>query len=178
MDRNRLFNDNINLAYKFATKYYKTFGRDDAIQISLLGLWKACCTYDESKNITLGTYSYKIMMNEFYMQFRDLKKKEGFIDISIEEIIYDNIKISDTLYDEYNNEDKIIDNMDTNRLRDIINEELKLLSSRNRYIINMYLNGVTQMKIANKIGLSQASVSRTIKSFCDNMKSKYKKDEG
>lgn len=47
----KLFNDNKNMAYKVASKYYKTqyWDYDEALQIAQLGLWKACLIWDPRK---------------------------------------------------------------------------------------------------------------------------------
>ena len=62
----KLFEDNKNLAYKVATKYYKTkhWDYDEALQIAQMGLWKACLIWDPGK-YRLSTLAYNIIHRDF-----------------------------------------------------------------------------------------------------------------
>ena len=72
----KLFNDNINMAYKLASKYYKTnyWDYNEALQIAQMGLWKACLIWDPEK-YRLSTLAYNIMNRDF-MDYDTQQKKQ------------------------------------------------------------------------------------------------------
>src|SRR2546426_5383705 len=49
MTPEELFHAHIGLAKWFANKYTRVEEYDDLFQAACLGLWEACCTWDESK---------------------------------------------------------------------------------------------------------------------------------
>lgn len=98
---NKLFEDNINLANRLASKYYKTqyWEFDEAVQIARLGLWKACLIWDEGK-YRLSTLAYNIMNRDF-MDYDRLQKKQPDILFNIEDnCVTDDLCLSDVLVDE------------------------------------------------------------------------------
>lgn len=100
----KLFNDNINLANRLASKYYKTqyWEFDEAVQIARLGLWKACLIWDEGK-YRLSTLAYNIMNRDF-MDYDRLQKKQPEVLFNIEEnCVTDDLCLGDVLLDEKSN---------------------------------------------------------------------------
>lgn len=123
----KLFNENKNMAYKVASKYYKTnyWDYDEALQIAQMGLWKACLIWDPSK-YRLSTLAYNIMNRDF-MDYDTQQKKQPDILFHIEDnCVTDDLSLGDVLEDE----DAIID-------RDYVeNEELKELNENILYILD------------------------------------------
>ena len=94
------FNKNINMAYKVASKYYKTgyWDYEEALQIAQMGLWKACLIWDPNQ-YRLSTLAYNIMNRDF-MDYDRQQKKQPDILFNIEEnCVTDDLSLGDVLED-------------------------------------------------------------------------------
>ena len=62
----QLFEQNKRIAYKIASKYYRThyWEFDDALQIAQMGLWKACLIWDPDK-YKISTLAYNVINRDF-----------------------------------------------------------------------------------------------------------------
>ena len=92
--------------------------------------------------------------------------------VSLQEPVYndgtENIFVMDQVKDTKNNDENWAETM-------TINEALKRLNDKEKnIIIRRYIDGKTQMEIADEIGISQAQVSRLEKNALDHMKKYYK----
>lgn len=99
-----LFNENINMAYKVASKYYKTgyWDYEEALQIAQMGLWKACLIWDPSQ-YRLSTLAYNIMNRDF-MDYDRQQKKQPDILFNIEDnCVTEDLSLGDVLEDESTN---------------------------------------------------------------------------
>lgn len=131
---------------------------EDLFAIGLLGVVKAVNTFDSEKGFEFSTFATTIVKNELLMTFRKRRIvpafsfDETYISKKGEEIDY-----SDMVSDGKNFENEIIE---------YINFQIILadLSERERKIILLSLDGKTQNEIAKICGISQAQVSRIIKS--------------
>lgn len=161
MDKEKLFYDNINLAYEFSKKYQEYYGKEDAIQISLMGFWVACKTFNPDKGIKLSTYAYKVMSNRFFLINRNSKKivtDTVSLDRNIKEDGDDDF--SSLISDDKDYEEICINNI---CLKNTIEYANKNLNPTDKFIFNNYfLNNESQMKIAEDLDISQAQVSRRI----------------
>lgn len=122
----KLFNDNINMAYKLASKYYKTnyWDYNEALQIAQMGLWKACLIWDPDK-YRLSTLAYNIMNRDF-MDYDTQQKKQPDILFHLEEnCVTDDLTLGDVLEDEDARTDRFYEE----------NEELKELNQDIIYIL-------------------------------------------
>ena len=81
----KLFNDNINIAYKIASKYYKTdyWEYDEALQIAQMGLWKACLIWDPDK-YRISTLAYNVINRDF-IDFDKQQKRQPDILFNLED---------------------------------------------------------------------------------------------
>lgn len=96
----KLYNDNINLANKIASKYYKTgyWDYDEALQIARMGLWKACLIWSPDK-YRLSTLAYNIM-NRDYIDFDRQQKRQPDILFNLEDnCVTDDLSLNDVLID-------------------------------------------------------------------------------
>ena len=95
----KLFEDNKNLAYKVATKYYKTkhWDYDEALQIAQMGLWKACLIWDPGK-YRLSTLAYNIIHRDF-MDFDRQQKRQPDILFNLEDnCVTDDLSLDELLH--------------------------------------------------------------------------------
>lgn len=95
------FEANKNIAYKIASKYYKTqyWDFDEALQIALMGLWKACLIWDPNK-FRLSTLAYNIINRDF-IDFDRQQKRQPDILFNLEDnCVTDDLSLNDVLIDE------------------------------------------------------------------------------
>ena len=121
-----LFNQNINIAYKIASKYYKTdyWEYDEALQIAQMGLWKACLIWDPNK-YRISTLAYNIINRDF-IDFDKQQKRQPDILFNIEDnCVTEDLSLNDVLVDEQ----AIVD------AHYVENEELKELNQDIIYIL-------------------------------------------
>lgn len=119
----QLFEENINLANRVASKYYKTkyWEFDEAIQIARMGLWKACLIWDPEK-YRLSTLAYNIINRDFIDYDRQQKRQPNILFNLEDNCVTDDLSLSDVLVDETSNiDDTIIADEDINELsQDIV----------------------------------------------------------
>ena len=99
---NKLFEDNINIANKIASKYYRTkyWDYDEALQIARMGIWKACLIWNPEK-YRISTLAYNIINRDF-MDYDTKQKKQPEILFHMEEnCVTDDLTLGDVLEDEH-----------------------------------------------------------------------------
>lgn len=87
MDEQKLFEDNIKLCYYSVNKFKQNvYDKEDMIQTAMIGLWKACKSYDESRSIKFSGYAMKCINNELLMQMRHAKNYGYKLETSLDEV--------------------------------------------------------------------------------------------
>lgn len=139
------FESNTKLVYYVYNRKFKKHRhlKDDLIQNGLIGLWKACKNFDETKNTSFGCYACKCIANEMIMLFRSEKK--------------------DLIEDEDFDFSSVEDNAGDINLMIDIKREIDGLN--NKKIFELWLKGYTQKEIGNIVGKSQSRVCRNIKTM-------------
>lgn len=151
----KLFNDNINIAYKIASKYYKTdyWEYDEALQIAQMGLWKACLIWDPDK-YRISTLAYNVINRDF-IDFDKQQKRQPDILFNLEDnIVTDDLSLSDVLVDEnadmeveYVNDDELNElNQDIIYILDDIADDMKLSSSVVKAVYLIYIEAANDDK--------------------------------
>lgn len=175
MDRVKLFEENMNLAYNEAHKRVAKLRRyeikEDLIQAALMGLWVACMNFDESRGLAFSTYATLTCVG--YMKSSnthlDTRSERKIIErnnlkvnrISLSSPVKsgdDSITVEDTIkqskcakYDENDICFEIDFKNFTSRLTD-----------REKQIIEYRKQELSQSEIGKKMGISQAQVSRHV----------------
>lgn len=164
----KLFNDNINIAYKVASKYYKTkyWDYDEALQIAKTGLWKACLIYDPNK-YKISTLAYSVIHHDF-MDYDKIQKKQPQTLFNIEDnVVTDDLCLADILVDEEADVSTIVENDENlkilnHKILKILNEisqDLKINKSIVKLVYIVYIessrDNVLSMKDINFIPRSQ-----------------------
>ena len=155
----QLFEQNKRIAYKIASKYYRThyWEFDDALQIAQMGLWKACLIWDPDK-YKISTLAYNVINRDF-IDYDVQQKRQPDILFNLEDTcVTDDISLSEVIVDEnsdvYNNyqqtEDMIELNEDIVYILDDIAEELKIHKSLVKIIYIVYLEATTAKGITLK----------------------------
>lgn len=176
-----LFDKNINIANKIASKYYKTkyWDYDEALQIAKMGLWKACLIWDPDK-YRISTLAYNIINRDFIDFDREQKKQPDILFHLEDNCVTDDLSLSDVLVDEdsYVEEDIIQSaemkelNQDIVYILDDIADDLQLGKSIVKIIYLVYIesnsNGQLTLKSLNFV--KKQTVKQVIQQFQTRLK--------
>ena len=159
-DEIEIFEKNMKLAYMVAHRY-KNYPKEkeDITQIALEGLWLAIKNYDEKKS-KFATFAVRIMTNNINYYLRSVKKESNIISLydsipgNTENIEYIDV-ISDNSFGIEDLETKIF-------IKDTLENLNANLEEKERIIFKYWLEGKKQIDIADLLGVSQPSISRSI----------------
>lgn len=123
MTNEEMFNNNIKIAYKIASKYKINYLKEyeDIKQIALMALWKAVIKFNY-KN-AFSTFAYVVISNEINCYLRENKNNKFNISINTE--IYENLTIFDVIEEKENSIEKIEETIEKEKIEKIKNEELE-----------------------------------------------------
>ena len=161
------FDANVNLVYYVFNKDFASHRdkEEDLVQEGMIGLWKACQTFDPARKNSFATYATVCIKNQMAMYIRKETKRVNQT-VSLDAFI--NKEGKDTYIDILAApEDKPNDAV----LLDAIMKEAQ--NSDCYAILQLKLKGETQAQIAEELGISQSSVSEKIRRFYANIRSKY-----
>lgn len=132
---------------------------EDLFSIGLIGVVKAINTFDPDKGFALSAYATQIIRNEILKTFQ---KKRIIPAFSLDEPYNldngESVDFSEMIADNRRFEEEIIADMQFEQI-------FSILSEREKKIIALSMSGKTQREIAKVFGISQAQISRTIKSI-------------
>lgn len=171
-DAEQMIVDNQKLVHYAIRKFFPTFyGDEDITQIGLIGLWKACTSYDESKS-KFSTYAIRCICNEIKLEFRYREKLQKIGDVlSLYEPIRFNSEHSDRmlLVDVIADRDNAYTALeyDLSALREKISE-------RNLTIFRMWMYGYTSKEISEHFHLSQGRIEVVLKNVRELIKSAFR----
>ena len=151
--KQQLIEDNMGLVYHLVSKEYPTYLHDeDIIQWGMLGLCKAAEKWDESRS-KFSTFAMFCIRSEIQMEFRRRSKHNGIFSLDYEYAGEDGEPT--TLAD------RVIGDEDVPYFD--LSIDLSRLKEKERKIAELLLTGMTQVDIANKLGVSKVSVCRTVR---------------
>lgn len=158
----KLFEDNINIANKIASKYYKTkyWDFDESIQIARMGLWKACLIWDPEK-YRLSTLAYNIINRDFIDHDSQQKKQPDILFNLEDTCVTEDLSLNDVLEDpdsdvtsDYENRDAMTElTRDITYILDDISDDLKLSKSIVKLVYLVYIES-SHDKIINMRALN------------------------
>ncbi len=150
----KLFEENIPLAHHTLWKVYPSFAySEDMHQEALLGLWKACLTFDESKS-KFSTYATQCILNQIRMVMRGMQKQPDIVSLDAPIRDTDEAFLASVIED-------CSATIDTGCIA--LQEFIRSLSEKERTIVQYKMEGLTQRQIAEKFNKSQSWVSRILK---------------
>ena len=153
MESKGMFEKNLRFAYWYVRKHFPAYADDeDIMQEALIGLWKASQTYNSSQS-KFTTYAGTCIYHQVLMA---LRKTEKLCVVSLESPC--NGPDSNCWKDLI--EDPCGDPEDSGFW---LKEYIAQLSGDDQKILFLLINGKSQTDIGERIGKSQASVSRRIK---------------
>lgn len=151
MTAEELYLTNERLVYWVLAKYYSRRQMDEDLQqVARLGLWKACVGFKESSGFTFSSYASRVMLNELSNYFRDASRtcRDNYSDISLSTIVSD---------DGMTLEMALPGDIDVQFMD--LNGFWKSLTSKEKKIVTMLMQGLTNREIGKNIGVSNQRVS-------------------
>ena len=150
-EQQKLVEENHNLIYSFCYKY--NLDIEEWYDIFAIALCEAIKKWDNTRS-NLSTFVYVKFKTTMLMEYRNskaLKRGREFTNISIDNETF-TLEIEDTKNIENNVVDKIVSQ-----------EKIKTLKHSDQKLLLMRLKGYNQKEIAEKMGVSQPSISRRFK---------------
>lgn len=181
-EREQFILNNINLAYKVASKIYyqdTCFDLDDVKQECVVGLIRAVDYFNESLGTNFSTYAYTAIYRHTirYIQLTGYEyfyhtKKMGYIATNFSDI--NNVDGEPSVADEYVNEDTVYNpfylDLESQDVVDTLLKQVKAetyFSDKTLNYLKLRLQGFTQVDIAKIYGVSRQAVSCSINSLLD-----------
>jgi RNA polymerase sigma factor (sigma-70 family) len=153
LKKQQLIEDNMGLVYHLVSKEYPTYLQDeDIIQCGMLGLCKAAEKWDESKS-KFSTFALICIRSEIQMEFRKRAKHQGILSLDYE--------LEDGEGGTFTFGDTIAGDEDVSYID--IGIDLNRLNEKERKIAELLLTGTSQLDIATQLGVSTATVCRTVR---------------
>lgn len=149
----RLFEENTRLAHSVLWKNYPAFAADEDLhQEALLGLWRACLTYDPKRS-QFPTYAYTCILNQVRMAMRNQAKQPPTVSLETPIPEQDGLTLEGTL-------EELVPSLDDGfiDLKDFLRE----LSPRDQLLVQCRLEGLSQKQTAERLGLTQPYCSRLL----------------
>lgn len=171
MTRDELIINNQALITLVLKKLNLTSRFDELFDVGLIGLTKAANKFDTNKGYKFSTYASRCISNEILMCFR----KKQLSTISLETQISDNLRIQDTLTDNYDFTEDIAK-------KDIIKQiynNLNILSHLEKECLIRYyglynVEEQKQINIARDLGISKDYCSRLVNRAINKLKGNLK----
>lgn len=148
-----LFEKNQKLVHSILWRKFPAFARDEDIrQEAMLGLWKACLSWDPSKS-KFSTYSTRCILNQIYMYFRKQAPLNQQISLNTPITGTTQITLADMLEEPIPSirEEKIA-----------LKELFEGLSPRESQLIQAKLDGKTQAEIGDLLDIAQPTCSKML----------------
>ena len=158
MTNEEIFNNNVNIAYKIANRYMTNYYEEmeDIRQIALMELWRCVESWDHVHALT--TYAYLCIPNKINMYLRHVRRHEK--NISINTVVYSDGDGNDqTILDLIEDPDdcifKLLNNIDA---KEVLNNIC--FTEKEKQVINLRIEGLSQEQVGKIMNLSQAQISR------------------
>lgn len=166
----KLVEENHNLIYSYLHSHKLSLDAiEDWYGTAAIGLCKAALVYDESRGAKFSTLAYLCMDNEVKQIMRKSKRSvKAGISLDAELNGGDGVcYLTDFIADPY-------DFTSTIFINDAIRLATEGLSDRDRTIIRLIVDhGMSQKKVGERIGVSQAQVSRVYKTYMGKIRAYF-----
>lgn len=170
MDINEQIRSNLGLVYKQLHRF-NLVDDPDAESFAYEALYKAIITYNSASGNAFSTYAVCVIANSLRLHIRNKTKKRQIVTISLNTPIgtdEDSIYLMDTIETKDSVEDILITKELSKKANECIAHILSEANETTRSIITEWYASdfrLPQKEIANKLGVSQAYVSRAISNF-------------
>jgi RNA polymerase sporulation-specific sigma factor len=187
-EKEEIATENYSLVYYVVNKFLNSrVIYNELHSVAMVGYAKALNAFDTERNVKFSTYAINCIKNEILFF---LRKEKKYMDnnVSLGTILSmdkngNNLVLEDTISSENLQVNSIEDDIVLCDDIDILKRALLHLTPKEQYIVT-YRYGLdkgiikTQKEIANKIGMSQANVSKLEKSILDKLQKILKEKYG
>ena len=161
--KSQLIERNLRLVVYIARRFENTgVGIEDLISIGTIGLIKAINTYQPAKNIKLATYASRCIEHEILMHLRktaNLKSEVSFDEPLNTDWDGNELLLSDILGTE---SDLVMKPIEADVDRQLLSDALEKLEDREREIIGLMAERLSNKEIADRLFLSEGTVKQYI----------------
>lgn len=166
------FDSNVNLVYMTFNQWYWMYGwlEEDLIQEGMIGLWKACQTFDVTRGNLFSTYAVKCIKNEMGMFLR--KESRYFSRVESLDAKIDNDGKSTFLETIEAQEEGMTDY--EKYVLELAISKAKELGFWN--IVELRLKGMQQVDIAKQLGIHQVTVSERMNKLYAEVRKELEKE--
>ena len=167
MTPSELFEQNKNIVYQVwhdHISHIKSAERsqEDVIQVGFIALWKSCLRYDPTREVKFVTYAYKSVYQNM-MTFTVRQFRKGIPLVSLETPVKtsdtdDTIVLGDVMLSPFDHTSLV----EVQTLIDLAAGELGEECSQ---IIDLMVQGYTQVEISQKLKVNKTKVNRIVTKF-------------
>jgi RNA polymerase sigma factor (sigma-70 family) len=147
------------MANKFITTY-RYFDREDLVQIGYIALWKAWKSYDPERESSFTTHICNCIYRAIDKEFRYFRQEKRGHEKLMKSLYEKKVQKGDKPVTYF---DSVMDLSQDVESIVCTNETIQEAIEMDSKVIPLYLSGMTQVEIAEKIGCSQVNVSRRIR---------------
>lgn len=151
----KLFQENIRLAYWTVSRYYPSLLKDEDIeQEASIGLWKACLTYNEEKS-QFSTYAVKCISSQILVALRTRRRWARLEAVSLDEHLDEDgeLTLAGMVSDPAGS-------VETSGV--FVEDFINTLSERDKKVVHYKLQGMKQKEAAKEMGITQSYYSRLL----------------
>lgn len=154
------------MIYSIIKQFSKQLSMDDLYQIAWESIMISIESYDPNEGTKFTTYAYKGIM---YRCMNVINKGKNYT-VSLDTYIGTKdgtISMIDAIPSSDTTEDSVVNSMYLDYLRSTV-DDIKVPKQRD--IIRLFLDGMSQRTIANKLDITPAYVSKTLKQYRNKLK--------
>ena len=171
-----------NLIYKVMNKLHCDLDEEAQDQLyfsGLMGLYNGIKTFDETRNVKELTYYYSCVKNSILTQYyhNSRKKRDKIRTYSIEELLYGEVRLQDTIASDIDIEAETIEREQWDLIIDTLNKTKNTLWKQ--YICEFYGIGQKQLNIkemALKYGITPHAIQSSILQGIKRLRKKVLKE--
>lgn len=170
---NELFDKNKKLAYMVAGRFHTTLiEKDDLQQLALIGLWKACETYEKSKGYKFSTYAVRCCKNEI---LKVLRKEKNMIHFTESDFIKENddYEESEEVEEFFSIDEKIAECVEA---KIVMDKATEYICRKNEELMPIFKDGYTVTELAKKLGTSRQRLNSKLLRTRAKLKTLLEKD--
>lgn len=176
----KLYEDNLNLVPYLYHKYSNSFSKykteqEEFIAEGRVGLLRAVKAFDENKGYKFTTYASRCILNQMYMYLRGLNKNVETVrgETIVKNISYDKI----TLFDTIATNDDTEYMLESIELKELLKyAKINVLTNNEYNCLVFHLDNLPQRDIAEKLNITQCSVSRLLKKATNKLIKLYEEN--
>lgn len=150
------------MIYSIIHKYTKHMSLDDLYQVAWESIMESISNYRLDQNTLFTSYAYTGIN---YKCLNLIRKENRLHTVSLQTDIkqgYRTVTVQDTVPAKETTENLILNNL---RMTEIDNYIEGTVAEKQQQMLTMYIEGYAQSEIANKLGVTPAYVSKTLKTF-------------